>query len=475
MRIILIVSDTFRRDHLWCHGNAWISTPNLDRLAQSSFIFDHAYTGSFPTVPHRAELMTGRFVFSYYDWAPLPVNEVVLAEVLGEAGYITMMIADTPHILQDGYHFDRGFSGWQWIRGQENDRYMTDPIEVELPCAAHKLRRPDETVRQYLRNVSQRVEESDYFVAQTMSAAARWLERNYKCENFFLYVDTFDPHEPWDPPRWYVDLYDKGYDGEEVIYPAYGPCNYLTAAELKHIRALYAGEVTLVDRWIGHLLRKAEDLGILEDAVIIFTSDHGFYFGEHGLIGKGIIDENGFEAVPLYMEMVRIPLLIHLPHAQKFRRIDAIVQPADLMPTILELAGAEDPGTMHGRSLLPLLRGEKQALREYAVSSWPIIHGPGARRSTITTREWTLIYGGRWVDSGETAETALVDSIRRRERLKGGSDVRPELYHLPSDPEQCENVFDKHREVAEQLHREYVQFLESIGTPEEHLQYRREL
>jgi arylsulfatase A-like enzyme len=93
----------------------------------------------------------------------------------------------------------------------------------------------------------------------------RWLEENVECQPFFLYVDTFDPHEPWDPPQWYVDLYDPGYQGEEVIYPQYAPCDFLSEAEVKHCRALYAGEVTMVDAWVGKLLNRLDDLGLRED------------------------------------------------------------------------------------------------------------------------------------------------------------------------------------------------------------------
>jgi len=118
-----------------------------------------------------------------------------------------------------------------------------------MPCDPNKLRHKERAVTQYLRNVALRRSEADYFVAQTMTAAAHWLELNYdQHEKFFLHVDTFDPHEPWDPPRWYMDMYDPGYEGEEVTYPVYGPCDYLTEEELKHCRALYAGEAMLVDR-----------------------------------------------------------------------------------------------------------------------------------------------------------------------------------------------------------------------------------
>jgi len=470
LNLLIIVSDTFRRDHLGCYGNAWIKTPNIDELARQSILFENAYCGSFPTVPNRAEVFTGRYVFTYYDWSPLPRNEVVLSEVLGKAGYTTMLIADTPHILKDGYNFQRGFSGWDWIRGQENDRYMTDPIEIRFPCSPEKLRSPHDTVVQYLRNVSRRTCEADYFAPQTMARACDWLERNRAIERFMLYVDTFDPHEPWDPPRWYVDLYDPGYDGEEVIYPAYGHDDYVTREELKHMRALYAAEATMVDRWVGKVLVRLEDLGLADDTAVIFTTDHGFYLGEHNLIGKCIIAGGTLEATPLYSELARIPLLVRIPGSEP-GRIQGLVQPTDIMPTILELAGAKDPGTMHGRSLLPLIKGEVESLRDVAVSSWAITQDVSSgRRSTIADGKWALIYGG--VAEGQTTQTtSVVDSVRRSEQAYMPG-KEPELYDLESDPGQERNVFDAERDIAAQLHKNYVDMLRAAGTHERYLKPR---
>lgn len=138
---------------------------------------------------------------------------------------------------------------------------------------------------------------------------------------FFLYIDFFDPHEPWDPPRRYIDLYDAGYSGEEVTYPLYGPCDYLTKDELEHCRAMYAGEATLVDNWIGRVLEKVDSLGLYEDTAIIFTSDHGFYLGEHGLIGKSIIIGDFYGSAPMYEEVAHIPLFIRLPDGLKQEEI----------------------------------------------------------------------------------------------------------------------------------------------------------
>jgi arylsulfatase A-like enzyme len=475
MNVIVVISDTFRRDHLGCYGSEWIQTPNLDRFAGESVVFDRAYAASFPTVPNRRDVLTGRFTFTYSDWAPLPPDETVLPEVLRQAGYVTMMILDTPHIVAHGFNFQRGFDGWHWIRGQENDTWRTSPRDPELPCAPAKLRLPETTVKQYLRNVAKRRSEADYFVAQTMASAARWLDENAGAQPFFLYVDTFDPHEPWDPPQRYVDLYDPGYEGEEVIYPQYAPCDFLTGSELKHVRALYAGEVTLVDAWFGKLLDRVDERGLRDDTMVVFTTDHGFYHGEHGLIGKSILAGDHYASVPLYEEVAHIPLVVRYPAVEPGRR-SAYAQPPDLMPTILEMAGVEIPDTVQGRSLAPALRGERDETRPIALTSPSIIHGPRARQfTTITGGEWSLIYPGAELSPDDRAESRTVDSITRvHSDLYAGAGA-PELYHIPTDSGQTGNVFAENRDIAEQLHREHVEFLEELGTREEHLANRRGL
>jgi arylsulfatase A-like enzyme len=456
LNFIIIVSDTFRRDNLSFYGNESLKTltPNLDRLAKESVVFMNHYTASFPTIPNRRDLFTGRFTFTYTDWAPLSRDELTLSQLLSSAGYTTMFIADTPHLMNEGYNYARGFSAWVWIRGQEGDRYRTAPKDVEFPCSPEKLRNTTRTVAQYLRNVHHRRYEEDYFPAMSFTEAIHWLEENYRDGKFLLYVDTFDPHEPWDPPRWYVDLYDPDYKGEEVIYPVYGPASYLTEEELTHMRALYSGEATMVDNWIGKLLAKVEDLGLFDDTVVIFTTDHGFYLGEHGLVGK---------ITNLYREVAHIPLFIRFPDG-RHQKIDALTQPPDIMPTILELAGIDIPETVQGKSLLPLLEG-KGWEREIAVSSWAIIHEPATEErislnpynwaqyawklkpSTITDGEWTLIVGA--------------------------GDMQPELYHIPSDPNQERNVFEENKGKAEDLFQRYIAYLRAWNMKEEYIKWRR--
>jgi len=476
VNVILIISDTFRRDHLGCYGNEWVHTPNLDQLAREGMLFDLAYTGSFPTVPHRCDIMTGRFTFTHFEWGRLPDEEVVLSETLAQAGFTTQMTADTPHILQRGYNYQRGFSGFEWIRGQENDHWQTFPRDPELPCAREKLRNPDGAVKQYLRNVHNRTREEDYFAPRTMRSAMNWLETNAQEGPFFLYVDTFDPHEPWDPPQHYTDLYDPGYQGEEVIYPCYAPCDFLTPEELKHVRALYAGEVTLVDAWVGRLLRRIDELGLRDSTAVIFTTDHGFCHGEHGLMGKSIITEGFSTHVPLWEEIARIPLIVRVPGLAGGRRSDAIVQPADITATIYDLAGVDAPETVEGRSFLPAVRGETEEHRDFAVSSSSIIHGPRARRwSIISTPEWSFLYAGSELDVSQPAVAATVDSVARYEKPELGGTGEPMLFHLPDDPGQQRNLYPEKREVAEGLLGQYVEFLRSLDTDEEFIAPRQRL
>lgn len=433
-----------------------------------SVVFDRAYCGSFPTIPARTDLLTAKWTFPHRDWSPLPREEIILPQLLSDAGYTTMFIADNPHMVRDGYHFDRGFHGFYWIRGQENERYRTDPKQPLFPCHPAKCRNPETSLIQYLRNTAHRRNEEDYFVAQTISESIRWVEKNYK-DHFFLYIDTFDPHEPWDPPAYYTELYDPGYEGEEVTYPRYWFWkDFLTEAELKHCHALYCGEVTMVDYWIGRLLARLESLDLLSRTVVIFTSDHGFYFGEHGIIGKALIESrNGvgfFHRSPLYDEVARIPLIIYHPKA-KPSRCEAFTGLIDIAPTLLDLTGEEIPEFFQGASLVPFLKGESPQWRDFFVTSWAITHLPketrtravdgterivlSPRPSTITTKEWTLIY------STEGDE--------------------PELYHTPTDPGQEKNVYYDNQQKAQEIHSKFVALLEACGTMEDFLKPRRTL
>jgi len=365
MNFIVIVSDTFRFDNLVCYEHIRprfqtplrpVMTPRLDRFAQSAAIFDNAYIGSFPTAPHRKDLLTRRNVFPWEGWSPLRPDAVTLAGLPGDAGYETIMIQDTPHTIQRAFHFERDSQGWDFIRGQESDRlaswHSDQPIDPRLVRGEHNW-------KQHLANIAEiRRCEQDCFVAQTMTRATRWLERWRERGSgpFLLYVDTFDPHEPWDPGEEFVALYPKPDIGWRTYYPPGGKQEDtgLTDEEMEAVRATYAARVTQTDHYLGRLLDCARAKGLMENTLVIFTTDHGTHLGK-GKWGHGILRKN--RPWP-FEELAHTPLLIHHPEGHGVgQRFKTFIQPFDLTATMLDFAGLEIPGNMDGRSLLGVLSG----------------------------------------------------------------------------------------------------------------------
>ena len=498
MNVIVIMSDSFRRDNLTCYNPKAVPfTPHLDKFAAESYVFERAYCASFPTVPNRFDLFTGTHCFVKQDWSPLPFQEIVLSQILGEVGFRSALIADTPHILQHGFNYERGFTNYVWVRGQENDKYRSFPETVEYPCDPAKLRAPAVNMAPHLRNAAARRSEEDYFAPSTMREACAWLEHNHDKEDFFLWVDTFDPHEPWDPPDYYVDMYDPEYIGQKVTYPQYHPIGFLTDEELHHCRSMYFGEVTMVDRWIGRLLEQVDYLGLRENTAVVFTSDHGFLFGEHGFIGKSFIGDGYFECLRLYEDIIRLPLIVRLPDQTESVSLPGLVSSTDLLPTVLDMldltAEAAEGGetlvqtlqcgfveadhwsldieSLHGKSFIPLIRGTADTVHDMVVSSFPLTHGtPRIDKSVITTDKWSFHVCGKTAD--QNAEPELPPDLPYSD---DPGDYHPgerkaALFDLESDPSQNDDVLADNRKTADELHEAYVLSLEKWGLSDERLE-----
>jgi arylsulfatase A-like enzyme len=473
--VIVIISDTMRRDALGCYSGRWIQTPHLDRFARSAVRLENAYLCSFPTVPTRHDILTGQYTFTFKPWSPLDKDTVTLQDVLRSAGVYTALVADTPHPFRPAYNYQRNFDFVHINRGQENDLYRTEPVQVKLPCDPRKLRGGEKVITQYLRNVADRRVEEDYFCARTLRTAANWLETNHRRQPFFLYIDTFDPHEPWDPPKSYVQKYDPDYSGQEVIYPRYERWrDFLTEAELKHCRALYAGEASFVDRWVGHLLERIGKLGLFDNTLVMFVADHGFYLGEHEYIGKSFIRGDKFQSLPLYSEVCRIPFLVHFPDC-KPGPIYALAQTVNIPATVLDYLGVERPRSLDGPSLWPVLQQRADKVVEFTISS-PTLSHPGMKepqptnRATISDGRWLLVFGS---SSGTQPgdKTASVDSETRQVASLTGEKLRPELYDLETDPGCTCNVADNDKERIRDLHRRFIDFLVQSRMKRDHLAY----
>ena len=458
--VVVIVSDTFRRDHLGAYANPYIHTPNLDAFARQSVVFDGHVISSFPTMPARADMLTGTFSYTHMGWEQLPHHLPTLPGLLSKAGYLTMGIVDTPFFVRGGFGYDRGFDDFIWVRGQGDD---TRP---------HERSDYRETWRS----------ESDRLVARTVTEAERWLERHHD-EPFFLYIDTWDPHEPWDAPEYYTSLYDRGYGGRQ-IYPSYGRWKEagLTEEDVRLAHATYCGEVTMVDFWVGRLLAKLDVLSLRENTVVVFTSDHGFYFGEHGYLGKAewINDQEAALAEgsvvpdwlpeswlltvgwsPLYKELTNVPLIMRAPGLRPGRR-RAMTTAPDLAPTILDLAGVGRPPSMQGEPFGDVLFGKKREHRPFVVSSWPLYFAAGEFTTAVDSRPRRI-----------ASYMPITVTTRRRSLILGGPAYMPEFYRLDEDPGQQANVWEARIGEGAALGEDALAFLERLRTPELYLAPRR--
>jgi len=457
MNVIVVVTDSLRADHtgyMKLGGRA--RTPNLDRLAAEGTVFEHYYPEGLPTLPVRTAWWTGLWTFPVHGWRPFQLSDVLLAEVLWDKGYTSALVSDTYHLHKPVYGAGRGFDTVIWIRGQEYDPWIVN-VDVDIDASPHHRLRGDESdqhwrplFEQYLRNATTLRREQDYYVARTVTAGIEWLEQvtQHQKDRLFLWVDCFDPHEAWDPPEPYWSMYKPaGYSGAEITDPVPGPVQgYMTAEEVERTRTLYAGEVTLVDAWVGRLLDRVRELGLYDNTLIIHVSDHGEPFGEHGIIRKAMALN--------YDELVHAPLAIRHPQGVGAgTRVSALTQSVDLMPTILDFLGipltveqqyrapardlfpqdmvaASKRVELEGRSLLPLMAGRQRKIRDFAYI------GHYGRSWTIRSDQWSFHL---FLPTGE-----------RR------------LYDLRDDPGEQRDVFKDQQPIARELELELRRLVDTV-------------
>lgn len=420
--VILVIIDSLRRDHVGAYGNPWIHTPTLDAIAAESLLFTHAQPEAMPTLPARRAIYTGMRTWPTsppnFGWSSIPAGQRTLAEILDGKGYTTSLVTDA--YVQFSMNFGRGFGLYHQIRGQENDP-IGDPstIDEERMRRDYIVLGEGKKARQYLANVEGRKDEEDYFAPRVFSDAITALERAAGDHKpFFLVADCYDPHEPWDPPADYVALYDRGYNGKEPLDDNYGSDDYLTDRQLLRMRALYAAEVTMMDRWLGKFVQRAHELGVMENTLLVVLSDHGHCLGEHGYTGK--------PGYALYPELTDTMFMIRHPAGKGAgERSDFYASTHDVTPTILGFLGVDQPEPMDGQNLLPLLYGD----------------GPERPREHITQGYYRYI------------------CVRDRNRvmfcLSDMSD--PHLFDAVNDVDQRRDLADEEPDTVERMYREYAQ------------------
>lgn len=447
--ILLLLTDQQRRDSLGCYGNPICRTPHLDRLAAEGVRFEQAYTNTAICTAVRATLLTGLEPHQHgmlanfernvgYPWE-LPAGLTPFSAYLRQQGYRCGVVGKWHLGLTRGpecYGFEgTHFPGW--------DGPVTHPA-YEAYLEERGL--PRWSVRDEIRGVFPNGKPSlpmggiyegpvegtySYFLAELTIQRLRQYaaDREAHGRPFFLRTDFFGPHLPYYLPQKYADLYDPAlvpplpsmaetFEGKPRVhdwYHRHWAFDTYSWETWQKVVAMYWGYVTLIDEQIGRILAAMEELGLRENTVVFFSSDHGGFVGGHRLADKGPM---------MYDDIYRIPLLARWPGQAAAGSVcdagvcDAMVTLMDLMPTFLDIAGAPIPSHVAGRSLLPLLRG--QTPPDWPQEVYLQFHGhhfPYPQRG-IRTRTHKLVVNPPDVN---------------------------ELYDLAADPHELRNVYDDPR------------------------------
>ncbi len=348
MNIVMIIIDTLRYDHIAANGNPDVKTPNFDRLAAKSWNFHRAFTASYPTIPHRTDVITGRYGGPFNPWRCLDFELPTLPRTLADLGYCSQLIHDTPHLVNGAHGFDFPFDAWKPIRGAEVDRewitdsweplpnWKKDPLFDIGPDDMKEVIRRCHAITGYLHTNRGRTKEEDWNAAKLFTAGAEFLRDNASRNDFFLWLDCFDPHEPWDAPPTYMKMYDKtpGYDGTidpRSFYIRNDPD--LPEAARDRVKAEYKAKVSLVDHWLGVFLDALEETGLDENTAVLLTADHGTNLGDQ----PGQTTPHFGKTVPQENEH-HVPFMVSVPGGGSGES-QILVQPQDVYATLLGIVG----------------------------------------------------------------------------------------------------------------------------------------
>ncbi|KYH42338.1 MAG: hypothetical protein AYL33_003020 [Candidatus Bathyarchaeota archaeon B63] len=397
MKVILLVIDTLRADHLGCYGYHRETSPCIDRIAEEGVLFEYAYPTDVPTQPSFTSMFTGlrgieTGIVSHSQSEVLSEDIPCFPEILSQKGIATAAVS-TLYMMRRW--FARGF------------RYYMNPVAG---------------IRMKLQQVD---------AEEINGAALQWIRENHD-KDFFMFIHYWDPHSLYLPPEPYRRLF---YDGDECdpenhsldeakSQPTWPfTKRHLDAikkglTDIEYVIAQYDGEIRYSDDNVADLVGLLEELGIYDETALIITSDHGESLGEHNFY---------FDHCEVYETTVRVPLIMRYPAMiPKGRRVKGLVQSTiSLMPTILGLFGIKPPAGLEGKSLIGLANGEEEPCEEIYVNQ-----GLWTAKRAIRTREWKLI---------KTLDKAFWET------------PEIELYNMRDDPGEKENLASELPEIVDEL------------------------
>jgi arylsulfatase A-like enzyme len=360
-------------------------------------------------------------------WSPLTHVDASLTSAFRRGGYYTSYVTDNPFLGFSLPYAPVRNSVHRFIRtgGQigGNKPVSSVPAKVLNHWLHHSINpRERQRVGLYLANCRVWESPDNSYAARVFGNAIDELNRAAAHRApFFMVVDTYEPHEPWTPPKRYLERYPDRWRGPEPSMPLYTRTDkWLGRSEqgavLRRMRELYAAEVTMTDDWMGHFLDRLHDLRLERDTVIALVGDHGILLGEHGWTGK--------ISTALYPALTRVPLVLVHPHRRRAGEGSPwFASTHDVAPTLLSMAGVRTPHRMTGADLSRLFRGHRLPERDYA-------YGGYSDSFYIRSHQWAM-----WGDN-------------RPGRFR--------LFDVQRDPGQFDNVADRHPGTVDRLYGHVV-------------------
>lgn len=472
--LVFIFSDQQRYDTMACYGNDWIKTPNINSLSEESMIMERAYVGQPVCTPARATITTGLHPHNAgptVNVIPLPPNQKTIAEYL-PSEYKTAWFGKW-HLGDDG-NAQHGFE--HWVSTEDHmSRFVglsTEPSKSDwhnylveqgytpdTTLLGDHQHLPDEVIKDAPQDWD--VFSSDFRselpaehqMAHFLGRKAAHFIQDHKDDPFCLYVSTFEPHSPYNGP--YNDLYDPAslpvgpaflkkpdnaplisrlraennmqfLEGSSESYMGYVENKIAEFNDLsseygwRQLRARYLANITLVDDMVGMIYASLEKQGLLDDTVIVFTSEHGEMAGDHGMLEKR----------SMYEESSRVPLIIRAPKISTEKRVvSGNFGHVDLVPTLLELLGLEVPEGLDGKSVAEVLESEGNLRNNEVFVEW---NGIGSIEDRLL--------GTPDINSMHQAPWRTI--VYRDWKLNLCATDKCELYNLREDPHELTNLID---------------------------------
>lgn len=427
MNVIVIMLDSLRPDYLGCYGNQDVITPHMDRIARESTVFDNAYAECPITIPARTALLAGIYTHTNRPWMKVKPDDPRLAGHLRANGYKAGCIGDT--VLSWRSNFEEGFDYYRALSFGKCSRptAITEPAPdlTGYHFPGEKAGEDSQVAIEIQTNTLICQEQGRQAFGMccpeiVTHQGLKWIDEN-RNDKFFLWLDYFEIHEPWDTPERFVAPYNPDPDVRLCPMPP-KDAGQLTDKELEKVLQHYMGSINQVDEEIGKIVAKLEEWKILDDTLLIVMSDHGEPFGEHGTMRK--------YGVPVYDELSKIVLFMRAPGLMPAgKRIDPVVLNLDLAPTICGALGIERNERFEGLNMMPLINDEKSLLRETSFM------GAYNLRAAALTEEW------KYIDNRGEKEN--------------------ELFNRTDDPAEKNNLIADEQKTAADLHRKIWDFAQN--------------